>query len=112
VAVKVQSIPKMLKRAQRGGNGSEKEKLSLESVLGDVISLKFLRHENIVRLLDVKRKAQSIYIVMEYCNQKDLDVYMKARQFSEAEVRYYFAQILEAFKYLNKKQLMHRDIKP
>jgi serine/threonine protein kinase len=28
------------------------------------------------------------------------------------EIRFYFAQILDAFKYIHKKQLMHRDIKP
>ena len=49
---------------------------------------------------------------MEYCNQKDLVEYMKGKKFSELEIRYLFAQILEAFKLITAKQLMHRDIKP
>ena len=84
----------------------------MEAVLGDITALMVLKHPNIVELLDVKQKKEKIYMIMEYCNQKDLYNFMKDKKFSEIEIRFYFAQILEAFKYIHKKQLMHRDIKP
>jgi serine/threonine protein kinase len=42
--------------------------MNLEQLKGDIIALKVLKHPNIVRLYDVKRKKDNIYMIMEYCN--------------------------------------------
>lgn len=55
--------------------------------------------------------------MLESCNERDLVYYftkIKKEGLVDREliVRYYFAQILDAFKELNKLNFMHRDIKP
>lgn len=42
----------------------------------------------------LKKKDQDVYMIMEYCNEKDLTSYMKGKDYSEIEIRYIFAQIL------------------
>lgn len=56
-------------------------------------------------------------MVMEFCQHGDLEQFFKRkspnpRKLTEMEIRFYFSQIIEAFKYLRKKNLIHRDIKP
>lgn len=48
-------------------------------------------HPNIVRLIGITKEKRSIYMVMEYCKEKDLTEYMKDRDFSELEICYFFA---------------------
>ena len=55
--------------------------------------------------------------MLEFCNEKSLDYYfhklkVKGQITREFDVRYYFHQILDAFKSLHEQNFMHRDIKP
>lgn len=53
---------------------------------------------------------------MEYCNQGDLESLLhqkyKEKELSEMEVLSYFREIIDAFRFLQKKKMVHRDIKP
>ncbi|EGR33125.1 zinc carboxypeptidase family protein, putative [Ichthyophthirius multifiliis] len=56
---------------------------------------------------------------MEFCQHGDLYDFLgrkgqqlNKKDLTEIEIRYYFSQILEAFKYLRKNNLIHRDVKP
>lgn len=84
----------------------------LESVKIEIITLRSLKHPNIVRLHDVKRHKNKIFIFMEFCNQGDLKSFILKNDLSETEILYYFSQIINGFKHIHKKQIVHRDIKP
>ena len=79
--------------------------------------LKDLHHPNIVHLEDVKKDAQYYYIVMEYVNGGCLTDCLKKYQaryrnaFPEDIVQYLMRQIVDAIKYIHKRNIIHRDLK-
>lgn len=44
--------------------------MTLDSVRKEICALKLLKHPNIVRLYDVKKLNNVIYMIMELCNEK------------------------------------------
>jgi serine/threonine-protein kinase ULK/ATG1 len=63
-------------------------------------------------LIDIKKTANNIYLILEYCNDGDLGAYLKLKKkLSEEEAVEYFVQILHAFQTLVKNKIMHRDFK-
>ena len=84
----------------------------LENVKQEIRTLRSLKCTNIVRLHDVKRFQSKIYIFMEFCNQGDLRTFVMKNDFSEDEVMYYFSQIVNGFRHIHKKKIVHRDVKP
>ncbi|KAM4809276.1 serine/threonine-protein kinase ULK1 [Rhinophrynus dorsalis] len=85
-----------------------------QTLLGKEIKiLKELKHENIVALYDFQELANSVYLVMEYCNGGDLADYLHTmRTLSEDTIRLFFQQIAGAMKMLHSKGIIHRDLKP
>ena len=83
----------------------------------EIIILSHIKHPNIVRLYDVKRKKDNIYLVMEYCNggslAEALDYYkiINGKPFSEQIVQFLMKQILSAVECLHKNGVIHRDLK-
>ena len=84
---------------------------------GEISILKDINHPNLVKLIEVKENAEYIYIIFEYCNGGDLqsflDKYVKENNkgLSEEIVQYIMKQLIDAFKYLHNKRIIHRDIK-
>ncbi|KAM9055794.1 serine/threonine-protein kinase ULK1 isoform 4-T4 [Megaptera novaeangliae] len=85
-----------------------------QTLLGKEIKiLKELKHENIVALYDFQEMANSVYLVMEYCNGGDLADYLHAmRTLSEDTIRLFLQQIAGAMRLLHSKGIIHRDLKP
>ncbi|XP_075024205.1 serine/threonine-protein kinase ULK1 isoform X6 [Calonectris borealis] len=113
-----------------------------QTLLGKEIKiLKELKHENIVALYDFQAAvfvdispspvdwlrwpprhpehesqpelANSVYLVMEYCNGGDLADYLHTmRTLSEDTIRLFLQQIAGAMKMLHSKGIIHRDLKP
>ncbi|XP_036132130.1 serine/threonine-protein kinase ULK1 isoform X1 [Molossus molossus] len=85
-----------------------------QTLLGKEIKiLKELKHENIVALYDFQEMANSVYLVMEYCNGGDLADYLHAmRTLSEDTIRLFLQQIAGAMQLLHSKGIIHRDLKP
>ncbi|KAM6423516.1 serine/threonine-protein kinase ULK1 isoform 1-T1 [Liasis olivaceus] len=85
-----------------------------QTLLGKEIKiLKELKHDNIVALYDFQEMANSVYLVMEYCNGGDLADYLHSmRTLSEDTIRLFFQQIAGAMKILHSKGIIHRDLKP
>lgn len=69
-------------------------------------------HNNIVKCYDVIDDIDVIYIVMEYCENGDLLDLLKGNPLKYKYIKYYFGQIVNALKYLNDKNIIHRDVKP
>lgn len=91
-----------------------------ELLENEIKVLRTCNNENIIRLYDIKKTANNIYLIMEYCNEGDLTCitcmicseYIKQRKFlTEEEAVEYLIQILNGFKTLVKHRIMHRDFK-
>jgi serine/threonine protein kinase len=55
----------------------------------------------------------NFYFVYEFCNGGTLEKLLKQeKKLPEAKAMQYFKQLVEAFKVLNKHNIMHRDLKP
>merc|ERR1712224_151278 len=68
-------------------------------------------NENIIKLVDLKKTSNNIYIILEYCDGGNLQEYLQNNAFSEAEKISIFLQVVNAFKLLDAKNVLHRDLK-
>lgn len=74
--------------------------------------LKACQNVNIIKMYDVKRTTNNYYLILEYCNEGDLKQYLEKKgKLSEEEAVDILIQILNAFKTLVKKNILHRDLK-
>ena len=77
---------------------------------------KSLKHNNIVSYKDSIIDNDTVYIIMEFCENKDLASFIgenkKRKNLKEIEVQYFILQIIHALKYLHKRRIVHRDLKP
>ena len=68
-------------------------------------------HPNIVECYDIIRGDDKIYIIMEYCNSGNLSSIIK-NPIKEKYTQFYFSQLANGLKYLDRNNIVHRDIKP
>jgi len=69
-------------------------------------------HPNIIRLYDVIRVHQRIYLILEFCEGGDLSRILGRQKHSEDIVRKYMSHIVNGLLYLQSRGIMHRDLKP
>jgi len=70
-------------------------------------------HPNILKIYTIYQSKNSMYIVMEYCNDGDLEGYLKKKKkISEDEAIKVLEATIGGLAYLNKFNVLHRDIKP
>ncbi|KAL4920782.1 hypothetical protein BDW62DRAFT_176224 [Aspergillus aurantiobrunneus] len=75
--------------------------------------MKGLKHPNIVRYIDHHEHDRWIYIIMEYVPCGELSTYLhNMLKIPEDMVKTIARQIFHALKYLHKRKITHRDIKP
>lgn len=100
------------------------DEVDLKRVLREIKILKYMKHDNIVSLIDVifvrnknevvkeKKKIGDIYLVTE---KMDTDLYkiIKSNQeLSDDHYKFIMYQILRSILFLHSAGLIHRDIKP
>ncbi|BBM85746.1 serine/threonine-protein kinase [Candidatus Uabimicrobium amorphum] len=87
----------------------------------DVVKKRFLReaqlsaqldHANIVKIYNVGRVENYIYIVMEYIAGKPLDVCLKEQTLSLHQKIVILEKVARALHYAHGHKIIHRDIKP
>ena len=85
-----------------------------ERFRNEAIMLSSLNHPNIVKFLNYVENDQGIFLIMEYVDGMTLEDHINKRTGLIVEERAYpmFRQILDAFSYAHKHQIVHRDIKP
>ena len=54
---------------------SDLERMTLDSIRKEIVALKMLRHNNVVRLYDAKKMKNTIFIIMELCNGGVINCY-------------------------------------
>lgn len=60
----------------------------------------------------MKKTANNFYLILEYCNDGDLEAYVKKRKYLvEDEAIEIFIELLQGFKHLYKHKILHRDLK-
>ena len=83
----------------------------------EIYILKHLNHPNIVKFKSLIEYKTDFYLCTEYCNGGNLEQVMKyhletfKKPIPEEIVRYFIYNILLGIIYLNKNNLIHRDIK-
>ena len=83
-----------------------------ELVKQEISILKIVKHKYIVQLYEILETPQHIYIIMEYCEGKDLmDFILSKRHLSELESLKFFQQLINALFYLHSQNIAHRDVK-
>ena len=103
VAVKI--LPKTNKNATNNNNISKIKK--------EINILRRLHHKNIIQLYEIIESENNLYIVMEYCEGKELfDYIVKRKRLTEREACRYFQQIINGVEYLHLCNITHRDLKP
>lgn len=72
-----------------------------------------MKHDNIVRVVDIFEENGTAYYVMEYIDGRSLNDIVKERGvLSEAEAVGYIRQIADALKYVHSLNRLHLDVKP
>ena len=83
-----------------------------QSVKQEINILKTVKHKHIVQLYEVLQTPRHIFIIMEYCEGKDLlDYILTKNKLSEEESLKFFQQLINALFYLHSQNIAHRDIK-
>jgi serine/threonine protein kinase len=67
---------------------------------------------NIVQFIEHKEHDRWFYIIMEYVPCGELSAYLAVGKLQEDMVQTIARQILHALRYLHKRKITHRDIKP
>ena len=81
--------------------------------LKEVKSLRKIKHENVIRMLQVFRENDHLYLVFELLHGSLLKTIREhSGPFSDAEVRNVISQLLEGLAYVHRQGFFHRDIKP
>lgn len=68
-------------------------------------------HPNIVHCYDTIRQEDKIFIVMEFCDSGNLRNILK-RPIQERYTQFFFVQLVNGLKHLDRHNIMHRDLKP
>lgn len=85
----------------------------VNSLLNEISIHTKVNHPNIIKLKDVIRSNNSIYLVLEHANNGNLRDYMKAKgKLSEKEAKNIMLQIIEGMDSLIQSNILHRDVKP
>jgi len=81
--------------------------------LKEVVSLRKIKHDNIVKLLQLFRENDYFYMVFELLESSLLNsLNQRSVPFSESEIRYVIHQILNGLNAVHKQGFFHRDMKP
>lgn len=90
-----------------------KVKSDQESLLNEISIMRSLKNPNIIEIIDVLQTDNNYYIILEYCDQGDLEHLINKQKGINPQDHYHFLlDILTAFTSLIKQGIMHRDLKP
>lgn len=60
----------------------------------------------------MKKTSNNFYLIMEFCNDGDMDTYLKKRKYlTEDEAVEVLCELINGFKHLYKHNILHRDLK-
>ena len=74
--------------------------------------IKIVKHQNIIKLLEIIETNTKIYLITEYFPNNLLSYIQLEKKLSENKARFLFQQIISALNYLHEMGISHRNIKP
>ncbi|CAD8083042.1 unnamed protein product [Paramecium sonneborni] len=85
-----------------------------EQIDNEVKVMRYMNHQNILKLYDVFENKAQIYLITQLCRGGNLEQAIKKLEepLPFLTVKVIFRQIVEGIKYMHDIGLMHRDIKP
>ena len=90
-----------------------KEKIDINKINKEIKILQRIKHINIIQIYEIIETDFYFYIVMEYCENKDLFFLIKTKHnLSELDSCKYFQQIINALEHIHLSYITHRDLKP
>ena len=90
-----------------------KDETDIHRIKREISILKKIRHNNIIQLYEIMESKHNLYIVMEYCEGKELfDYIVKHKRLNEKDACILFQQLISGVDYLHKQGIIHRDLKP
>ena len=89
------------------------ESNDIQKIKKEINILKRIKHKNIIQLYEIMESKSNLYIVMEYCENKELFDYIISKKYlKEKEACRFFQQIIDGVEYLHLSNITHRDLKP
>lgn len=84
----------------------------LHIIAQEILTLKRVDHPSIVNLLEIYREENTLYLVMEYIQGKELFEYIVEQEsLKESDAAFIIKQLIKCIYYLNTKKIAHRDLK-
>ena len=113
VAIKILNKEKLFEEALEDNLANGIEGCDIQKIRKEINILKRLRHKNVIQLYEIMESKTNLYIVMEYCEGKELFDYIVHKKYlSEKEACRFFQQIIDGVEYLHLSKITHRDLKP
>ncbi len=85
--------------------------ISIDTI-DEIKIMKKLNHKHIVKLIDVIKENNDVFLIMEFCECGTLADFLNKKPLKEKYSQSFIFQISLAIKYLFDNHIMHRDIKP
>ena len=89
-----------------------------KKAIAEAVKFHFLKenvsHDHVIKVYDVKKWRESMWIMMDFCDQGDLNnFFLKYYQKIDTDVKLnIMGQIAKGVAFLHQKNIVHRDIKP
>lgn len=71
-----------------------------------------INHPNVVKFHEYLEDSNFFYVILEYCENKDLFEYIQKNNVSHERIKKMFHQICLGLKALHDRDIIHRDLKP
>mmetsp|Transcript_7050 Transcript_7050/g.26431 ORF Transcript_7050/g.26431 Transcript_7050/m.26431 type:complete len:409 (-) Transcript_7050:637-1863(-) len=86
-------------------------------LLREIIILRDIQHENIIRMLDVQKPSsydnfRDVYMVTELMETDLHQIIASDQPLTDQHIQYFMYQILCGVKYVHSADVLHRDLKP
>ena len=90
----------------------DKIQLNRKRVKREINIMKELKHQHLVRLIDIVKDPKHVGLVMDYCSGGELFEYiLRNRYLKGVEASRLFCQLMDGVNYLHMNGIVHRDLK-
>ncbi|KRX04158.1 Protein kinase-like domain [Pseudocohnilembus persalinus] len=89
------------------------DRIKLQTIVNELKVMEKFDSPYIVKLISKFKSNNNMYIIMEYCEQGNLQSYLNnCPQIPEEQILKFLAQIIQGYQQLVQKNVIHRDLKP